>query len=67
MKGKLSVTADRFQFIKEELGDKVEILQEYERDGTHFIQFSLVVDDVLDILFFFHAGVNCGCAEMQIN
>lgn len=66
LEGFLSVSADRFPFIKEELGDKVEILKEYERDGKEYVQFHVKVDSTLDLLFFFHAGVSCGCKEMAI-
>ena len=64
LEGTLIVSADRFPFIKEELGDKVEILKEYESDGKELIQFYVKVDSTLDLLFFFHAGVSCGCREM---
>jgi len=64
LEGFLIVSADRFPFIKEELGDKVEILKEYESDGKELIQFYVKVDSTLDLLSLFHAGVSCGCKEM---
>jgi hypothetical protein len=64
LQGTLTVSTDRFPFIKEELGDKVEILKEYEVDGREYTQFYVKVDSILDLLFFFHAGVSCGCKEM---
>jgi len=64
LEGFLIVSADRFPFIKEELGDKVEILKEYESEGKELIQFHIKIDDTLDLLSLFHAGVSCGCKEM---
>lgn len=66
LEGTLILSADRFPFIQAELGDKVEILKEYESDGRNLIQVYIKVDSVFDILCTFHAGVSCGCKEMAI-
>jgi hypothetical protein len=66
LEGALIVSADRFPFIQEELGDKVGILKEYESDGRELVEFYIRVDRPLDLLSLFHAGVSCGCKEILI-
>lgn len=68
LEGTLIVGADRFPFIQEELGSAVQLIKKYtSEDGRACIQFQFKLVNALELLSLFHAGVACGCKEMQIN
>lgn len=56
-------TTDRLVYLQKNLGDKIVVLG--EPDGTGQLKISIEIDDALDVMSVFHAGVSYGLDKMQ--
>jgi hypothetical protein len=56
-------TTDRLPYLQKNMNDKIVVMS--HPDGTGQIKVQVVVDDAMDVMNIFHAGVSYGLDKMQ--
>ncbi len=56
-------TTDRLPYLQKNMNDKI-VVMSYP-DGTGQVKVQVVVDDAMDVMNIFHAGVSYGLDKMQ--
>jgi hypothetical protein len=60
-KFKLTITEERIPYLVEELGEKI-VVGETTDEKT---DIEITIEDNIDVLRVFHAGINCGMQRMS--
>ena len=61
MKYKFSVVNERLEFLIKELKEKISVIEV----DKNFTEVEITINEAIDILHVFHAGVNNGMVAMQ--
>jgi hypothetical protein len=56
-------TTDRLPYLQKNMNDKIVVMS--HPDGTGQLKVQVVVDDAMDVMNIFHAGVSYGLDKMQ--
>lgn len=56
-------TTDRLPYLQKNMNDKIVVMS--HPDGTRQVKVQVVVDDAMDVMNIFHAGVSYGLDKMQ--
>ena len=56
-------TTDRLPYLQKNMNDKIVVMS--HPDGTGQVKVQVVVDDAMDVMEIFHAGVSYGLDVMQ--
>jgi len=56
-------TTDRLPYLQKNMNDKIVVMS--HPDGTGQVKVQVVVDDAMDVMNIFHAGVSYGLDAMQ--
>jgi hypothetical protein len=56
-------TTDRLPYLQKNMNDKIVVMS--HPDGTGQVKVQVVVDDAMDVMNIFHAGVSYGLDKMQ--
>jgi len=56
-------TTDRLLYLQKNMNDKIVVMS--HPDGTGQVKVQVVVDDAMDVMNIFHAGVSYGLDKMQ--
>ena len=56
-------TTDRLSYLQKNMNDKIVVMS--HPDGTGQVKVQVVVDDAMDVMNIFHAGVSYGLDKMQ--
>ena len=63
MIGEIFTTTDRLPYLQKNMNDKIVVMS--HPDGTGQVKVQVVVDDAMDVMNIFHAGVSYGLDKMQ--
>ena len=63
MNVEIFTTTDRLPYLQKNMNDKIVVMS--HPDGTGQVKVQVVVDDAMDVMNIFHAGVSYGLDKMQ--
>jgi hypothetical protein len=65
MRYKLLLSKERYDFLKQKMGGKVSFTANEIEGNFHWVHFEIEINNEIDLLDLFHAGLMCGRIEHE--